>query len=78
MTIKEALKLVKEHSLIKVDYTTCIEFNDYFVFFTDPKALGNGIAINKSTKEIVGYKPWLIPIEEFKKGGKKYTISKKE
>lgn len=78
MLAKEAYKiLTTKHKNLKA--VNCREYNSLFVFQVVPKdfdmskptnkMIGNTMSVDKKTKEVRDFKPFHIPIDEFR-GGK--------
>lgn len=77
MIAKEAYTILKQkHNRIKA--IRCVEYPSVFVFQVVPvsfdeskttdKMLGNAMSVDKKTKEVRDFKPFNIPISDFKAG----------
>lgn len=77
MTAKEAYKILTSQ-LTGLKAIKCIEFDMLFVFQVLPehhqqsptidRAFDNLCSVNKKTKEVRDFKPFHIPISEYKRG----------
>lgn len=77
MIAKEAYTILKRKH-VKLKAIRCVEYPSVFVFQVVPisfdtneqtdKMLGNAMSVNKKTKEVRDFKPFNIPISEFKAG----------
>lgn len=72
ITAKEAYSLLK-NKFKASEPSKCVEYNDIYVFVLEPtanflkgKMLDNLLSVNKHTGDIRTFKPFDIPIEEYK------------
>lgn len=73
MTFDEAYTIIKNKYPFHT-FSTCIEYNQYFVFFKDAKSISPGIAVNKKTGIVNMCRPSMISLEELKNGRKEIKL----
>lgn len=54
----------------KTQIVSCYEYTTLFVFGTDNDAIDGLVSVNKTTGEVRDFKPFYIPVDEYRAGKK--------